>query len=259
MVTGAGSGTPEEDFEFHLTDIMTSSTALGQTMAEQGLTHYGAVVDGSNAAMAAIEGFVEDGVKKGGGEQVFSESVAATDSDFSAVLTKLQSADVDVLYVGLLEGQNANFLRQMQDIGGLDDIVPVSHSGLSENLPKVAGVDAAEGMTIRPAWAPGLDDEKSAAFEKAFQDKYDNLPNVNPAFGYQTAWIIAEAIRSAAAKGDITGEAVRAAIPAASTSDTVKEHGIIADLSIAADGRTTYPGVLAAFNDTGEIEVVAEG
>ena len=72
------------------------------------------------------------------------------------------------------------------------------------------------------------------------------------------AWTIAAAVAASTKPGqDVTPAAVKDALPAASTSDIVKQHGIL-DLALTADGAATSTGVLATFDKDGRIVAVGD-
>jgi ABC-type branched-subunit amino acid transport system substrate-binding protein len=250
FITGAAAGTEDSDFEFHLYDLLDGTVNFVKSQTAKGSTKFATVVDTSNDSMSAIGGLVAKTASENGASVVANETVGGDDSDFSAVLTKLKNADVQAIYLGMLEPQMANFLRQMKDDGSFDGVIGFFIGGLDEHLAEVAGNDAVDGIVnmIVP-WSAGTADATSAAFEKEWTDKYQTAPATYPALGYHVAWIIAAAVEQAAAKGKVTGDSIRAEIPAASTSDMVKEHGLIPDFVINADGHTTYPGSVATYDE----------
>lgn len=255
FLNGAGSGTEEEDFEFHLSDIQTQYEELAPYLVSEGGPRVAAIVATDNPALPVLTDNLESALAGAGGEMVTRESVGADDSAFSSVLTNVRETDPDVVFIATLADQAGNILAQMDQAGGFDDVLKSVQSGVSRVVADVAG-PAAQGVVLRPAWSPGA--PNSEEFVAAYQEAYDGeSPDTNSAFGYHSAWVIATAIRMAVEDGEeITGEAIRSRIPDAADSPEVEENGLIPDLAIPADGAATWPGVLSTFNENGDIEAL---
>lgn len=254
FVTGAGSGSPEEDFEFHLSDIATQYAELAPVLVEEGGPRVAAILGTDNPAFPLLTDNLEAGLDEAGGEMVLRESFEPGTTDFSAALTNVQAADPDVVFVVALADTAGNIIAQMQQVGGFDDVLVTVQSGIDRTVFDIAG-PAAEGVILRPAYSAGT--PGSEEFVDLYQQAYDALPDTNSAFGWDTAWMIATATQMALADGEeITGEALRSRIPAASTSAELDERGVIPDLEIEASGTTFWPGVPSTFNSDGDIVAV---
>lgn len=255
FLNGAGSGTEEEDFEFHLSDIRTQYEELAPYLVSEGGPRVAAIVGTDNPALPVLVDNLESALAGAGGELVARESVEADDSDFSSVLTNVRETNPDVVFISTLADQAGNVLAQLDRAGGFDDVLKSVQSGVSRVVADVAG-PAAQGVVLRPAWSPGA--PNSEEFVAAYQEAYDGAsPDTNSAFGYHSAWVIATAISMAVEDGEeITGEAIRSRIPDAADSPEVEENGLIPDLVIPADGSATWPGVLSTFNENGDIEAL---
>lgn len=256
FLTGAGSGSPEEDFEFHLSDIKTQYDELGPYLVEEGGPRVAAIVGTDNPAFPVLTDNLQAGLQQAGGELVARESVEAGDTDFSSVLTNVRATNPDVVFISTLGDAAGNILAQMEQVGGFEDVLKTVQSGVSRVVADVAG-PAAQGVVLRPAWSPGA--PNSEDFVAAYKERYDGeSPDTNSAFGCHSAWMIATAAKMAIADGvEITGEALRSRLPAASTSTEVEQNGLIPDLAIPAGGKATWPGVLSTFAESGDIEAVA--
>ena len=80
------------------------------------------------------------------------------------------------------------------------------------------------------------------------------MPTAYGALGYQVGWITVAAIIEAAQNQAIDGTTVRDALPGASTSDLVREHGIL-DLELTQDGTAVSRGVMATFAPGGTMVI----
>jgi branched-chain amino acid transport system substrate-binding protein len=111
---------------------------------------------------------------------------------------------------------------------------------------------AAVGPKFALPWAPGL--PSSADFEKAYQAAYSAQPNAYSAIGYETAWLIAVAAKQVSDAGDkIDSGTLKDALPEASTSKDLAEHGVIDGFSLDKTGDPSYPGTVATFTNDGSI------
>jgi ABC-type branched-subunit amino acid transport system substrate-binding protein len=165
-------------------------------------------------------------------------------------MTKLESSGADGVFVSLLSEGSGTVLRQMEQYGGLEKVAKLGTIAWSGQVYEVAQ-EAAIGSIFALPWAPGL--ASSADFEEAYREAYDATPNAYSAIGYQTAWLIAAAAVEAQEGGGVSSEALKDAIPSASESDVVAEHGVIEGFSLDTAGDPTYPGTVATFPYDGSI------
>jgi len=257
FLTGSGSPIENSDgYAFHLADLGTPMVTLGQEAAAQGLKKIVAVVDGDNPAFQTMAKSFEQGMKDAGGSG-FAETITVTaaDTDFTGIMTKLENIGADGVLVSLLSEGSGNVLRQMEQYGGLEKLTKLGTIAWSGQVYEVAQ-EAAVGSLFALPWAPGL--ASSADFEEAYVEAYDATPNAYSAIGYQTAWLIAAAAVEAKGAGGVSSETLKDALPSASESDVVAEHGVIEGFSLDTAGDPTYPGTVATFSDDGSIVAATE-
>ncbi|MCM2450342.1 branched-chain amino acid ABC transporter substrate-binding protein [Agrobacterium vitis] len=84
-----------------------------------------------------------------GVKEVFNDSLTAGEKDFSALVTRLKSANVEVLYFGGYHPEAGLLVRQMKD-AGLKAVV-VAGDGLSNSEYTTVGGDAANGTLFTNA------------------------------------------------------------------------------------------------------------
>lgn len=255
FLSGAGGGTGSENedgFAFHVADVLTPMETLGQYLADTGVENFVAVIDGDNPTFQAMAAGAEKGFQAAGQPGFSSvESVVEADSDFGPLLTKLRAAEPDAVILSVMPAQAGNILRQMSTFGGLEDVIDVGTGAWSTQVFDV-GQEAAVGALFALPWAPGL--PESAKFEEGYAAEYGEAPNAYSGLGYQTAWLIATAVKDIAdSGGEVDSIALRDAIPSASTSDTLAEHGLIDDFSLSAESGPRYPGVLSTFAEDGSM------
>ncbi|MFO1185861.1 MAG: branched-chain amino acid ABC transporter substrate-binding protein [Bauldia sp.] len=109
----------------------------------------------------------EKAFKAKGGKPVLSDSFNKGDTDFSALVTKLKAARVDVVYTGTYHTEAGNLLKQMR----AQDVKATLMAGdalVSEQFWTIAGA-AGEGTLMTFSPDPALD-PKNKDIVKAFTD-----------------------------------------------------------------------------------------
>jgi len=109
-----------------------------------------AIVDDKSAYGQGLANEFEKGLAAAGIKAVFHESITAGDRDYSALVTKLKAAKVDVLYLGGYKTEGGLIVRQMRD-QGLATILMGGDSLVTEEYWAITGA-AGEGtmMTFSP-------------------------------------------------------------------------------------------------------------
>jgi branched-chain amino acid transport system substrate-binding protein len=248
FLSGTGSQMENPDgFAFRFTDLVTTTAASGNYLKEHGLEKVGAIVASDNPSFDTLAQATEAGIDGG---YALKEEISSADTNFAAVLENLRAAKLDAIVLSVLPDQVGNILVQMKQSGGFDRVQTVGTVATSAEAFKIGG-DAAQELVFPQAWAPGLG--KATGFEEAYESKYGETPTAYSGLGYQAGWIVAAAIlASEEGQGTVSGESIRDNLPAASTSEMVKEHGIL-DLTLLADGSAVTNGVLATFAPDGTI------
>ncbi len=95
-----------------------------------GLTTAATVHDGSPYADQLQQVFVEEFEAQCGGETVAQEAVAATDTDFTSVLTSVAAGEPDILYYPIFHPAGTNLTQQAADFPGLEDTVLAAADGM---------------------------------------------------------------------------------------------------------------------------------
>jgi ABC-type branched-subunit amino acid transport system substrate-binding protein len=246
----SGSGTPienKEGYAFHFADLENPTRTMGKYLVEKGIKRPGAIVaaDFPSFPILAEKTLTGEPIK-----YVSVQNVTTKDSDFSAVITNLKKANIDGVVLSVLPSQAGNIIQQLSDSGLLQNVTVIGTISISEQTYAIAGKSAV-GMVFPQQWARGA--PKSAAFEAAYLKEYGAKPSSLGGVGYQVGWIVAAAIADVAKSGKaVTGETVKAEIPAASISDVVNKYGVL-DLALDAKGDPTSMGALATFTPDGEI------
>ncbi len=134
--------------------------------------------------------------------------------DYSAELAQVRAARPDALYIFLPGGMGINFVKQFVGTG-LSSEVPLIVPGFGDDQDIIRPVgDAMLGLFDTAHWALDFDNAANRKFVAAFEQEYKRLPSVFAAQGWDTAMLIAAAVRDT--KGRVEDvEAVRKALKAA--------------------------------------------
>ncbi|WP_010139766.1 ABC transporter substrate-binding protein [Oceanicola sp. S124] len=134
--------------------------------------------------------------------------------DYSAELAQIAALQPSAVYAFLPGGMGVNFVKQY-DQAGLKSI-PLMTAFTVDETTLPAEQDAAVGMLSGTNWSPSLDVPASLAFVEAFEAKYDYVPALYAAGGYDSMMLIDSAVK---AVGNVTDmDALRAALEAADFS-----------------------------------------
>ncbi len=144
------------------------------------------------------------------------------DKDFKAQLTAIKATSPDAVFVPGYYTDVALICIQAKQLGLT---VPLfgGDGWESEDLVKI-GQEAVEGNYFSTHYHPDVSSPKSAAFVEAYKKRWKNsdgtpkLPDAMAALGYDSAMILAEAIRQA---GSTEGPKVRDALAATKNFDAV--------------------------------------
>ena len=159
---------------------------------------------GNDYSVGLMENFEKE-FKAQGGSVVAKESYGTGDKDFNAQLTKIKAANPDVVYLPDYYGTVALIAKQLRAQGINTPIVGADGwDGLTEN----AGDEVLNGYYSNHY----AEDSTSPAVKKfvsAFQKKYNKAPNSFAALGYDSVYMLKDAMLKAGTTKD--SEKIRAA------------------------------------------------
>ncbi|MDB5819464.1 MAG: Extracellular ligand-binding receptor [Rhizobacter sp.] len=122
-------------------------------------------------------------------------------TDFSTLATRVKTAAPDLVCIAMsAPEQGGNLLRTLKEVGvpGRRCVLPGS---VSPSLVQVAG-PAAEGVFTLDIWAPSMKNEANTRFVTAFTAKYKEAPNKVDYLGFESMWILGQAMRKAGTNTD---------------------------------------------------------
>lgn len=151
-----------------------------------------------------------------GGRVIAQESYNTGDKDFNAQITKIKNVNADVIYLPDYYGTVALIAKQLRAQGIDKPIVGADGwDGLTEN----AGEEVLNGYYSNH-YATDSDSEAVQRFVAAFEEKFGKKPNSFAALGYDSVYLLKDAILNA---GTTETAAVRDALEATS-GDYVTGH-----------------------------------
>lgn len=149
---------------------------------------------------------IEDGV-----EILADEGILATDTDFTALSTKIVDADPECLFVTTPPEQAANIILQAKQAGLRPETIVAGDTGLGSAQFINAAGSAGEG-TLFPAIFVANYSDATKGFAERYEAKYGMPPDHWAATGYSMMQVIAAAISGI--EGDVNREALRQALTA---------------------------------------------
>jgi branched-chain amino acid transport system substrate-binding protein len=131
-------------------------------------------------------------------------------TDFGPEMSQIRAANPDAVFQFHPGGLGITFIKQYVQ-AGLENIpMFVGGSGLDRRILTAIG-PAAEGVNITSQWNSDFDNPASRAFVSAFKAKYNRIPDSYASQGYDTARLLASALK--AVHGDLSDtEAFRQAL-----------------------------------------------
>lgn len=201
---------------------------------------------------AAIYGSTSDDYAKGlakyfkeafeakGGTIVAQEGYVNGDKDFKATLTKLKAANPEFIYVPGYYTEVSILVKQARDLG-ITAPMGGGDGWDSPDMVKVAGAAALNNTFFTNHYS--VEDPKPAIanFVKAYQAKYNKTPDSFAALGYDAAYLIAEALKTAG-----VADPVKVAEAIANTKDFA---GITGTMSFDAKHNPLKSIVVIEFKD----------
>jgi branched-chain amino acid transport system substrate-binding protein len=186
-----------------------------------------------------------------GGQIVAAEAYNSGDKDFNAQLTKIKSAGPDVIFLPDYYNTVSLIAKQVRAQGMM---VPLLGADGWDEITNNAGDEALNGFYSNH-YSPDSDDPAVKKFVAAYKAKYGQDPNALAALGYDTAYLVAEAIKNAGTASD--SQKIRDAMAALDmqlVTGRIKfnekrnpvKSAVIVEVVKAADGKLTtkYAGTV---------------
>jgi branched-chain amino acid transport system substrate-binding protein len=202
-ITNAG------DFIFRacFTDAFQGAVG-GRFVADELGTKKAAVLydNGNDYSVGLKDGFIA-AFERQGGAVVANESYTGTDVDFNAQITKIKVANPDIVYLPDYYNKVALIAKQLR-AQGIN--TPIAGGDGWDGLTENAGDEVLNGYYSNH-YAADSTDVKVQNFVKAFQAKFGSVPNSFAALGYDSMYLVRDAMLAA---GSFDSTAVKDALAA---------------------------------------------
>ncbi len=146
-----------------------------------------------------------------GGTVVLDETYQTGNTDFRAILTKINEQKPDLVFLAGTMNETAALLRQAKELGVKTTFLGIS-TLYDPKFLKLAG-DAANGVLFSsPMFDPASQTPEMTNFVSAYHTKYGQAPDILAGYGYDTVNIAALAIDQAAKNGGATPDNIKTAL-----------------------------------------------
>jgi branched-chain amino acid transport system substrate-binding protein len=183
--------------------------------------------------------YFEDGFTALGGQIVTEQNYSGGDKDFNAQLTAIKALNPDGIFVPGYYTEVGLIALQARQLG-INQPLFGGDGWMSFNLVPIGGA-ALEGDYFSTHFTPDQDSPVVQDFVKKYQQKYNGLPDCMAALGYDSAMILADAIKRA---GTTDPTKIRDAIAA-----TKNYPGVTGNISIDADRNASKPAVIVTIKN----------
>jgi branched-chain amino acid transport system substrate-binding protein len=186
----------------------------------------------------------------GGGQIVAEQKYTGGDKDFSAQLTAIKSQNPDAIIVPGYYTDAGLIVRQARQLGIK---VPLfgGDGWEAPELLEIAGAEALQGTYYSTHFSSESTEPLAQQFVAAYKAKYNETPDAMAALGYDSAMVLADAIRRA---NSTEGPKLRDALAAtsnfpgatgATSLDAKRDASKPAVIITAKDGRFQYVETIA--------------
>jgi branched-chain amino acid transport system substrate-binding protein len=181
----------------------------------------------------------EDGFIARGGKIIAEQSYSSGDKDFSAQLTAIKAANPDGIFVPGYYTEVGLIVPQAKQLG-LNVPLFGGDGWMSFQLIPLGGT-ALEGDYFSTHFTPDQNTPAVQNFVRKYRQKYNDLPDCMGALGYDSAMILADAIKRA---GSADPQKIRDAI--AATKDF---PGVTGNITIDAERNASKSAVIVTIKD----------
>jgi len=126
-------------------------------------------------------------------------------SDFSVELARLRQLQPEAVFEFMPGGAGINFAKQFANSGLSKSMRMITPLYSMDDRMLAASGDASEGFYLSTQWSADIDNAANRAFVSAFEKEYGRRPTVYAATSYDTARLMAVALK--AVNGDVVGKA----------------------------------------------------
>ncbi len=164
--------------------------------AELGVGNAAVLIDNSSDYAKGLAQFFKENFVKEGGAVTAEESYLQKDTDFKATLTKIKATNPDFLYVPGYYQEVGLIVKQARELG-MNMPIAGGDGWDSAKMPEIAGAAALNNTYFSSLYSPEDSSEINKNFVAAYEKAYGQKPDVFAALSYDSALLVAEAIKNA--------------------------------------------------------------
>jgi branched-chain amino acid transport system substrate-binding protein len=165
-----------------------------------------------NEAYLVYSKIFKSGVTAAGTKIAGEDTILQTESNFSALATKIVASGADCVYVSTPPEVGANLVVQARQAGLASNAVIVGNQNMASDKYVKTGGRAVEGTYLIAEFSPYSDQPAVKNFVRKYTARYGQPPDAWAAVGYSMMRVMAQAIKDAGPNP--TRESVRAALAA---------------------------------------------
>ena len=199
----------------------------------------GVLVDVKQDYSTGLAGFIKDAFTAKGGTIVAEKSYSSGDKDFKAQLTAIKAAHPDVIFVPGYYTEVSEIARQARQLGIKAPLM--GGDGWDSDRLVANGGTALEGDYFTDHFTSEDQAPMIQEFVKKYKAKYGNPPDAMAALGYDSAMLLADALKRA---GTPDADKLRAAI-----ADTKDFQGVTGKITIDPNRNASKSAVMIEIKD----------
>ena len=165
-------------------------------------------VDNSSDYSKSLAKVFREKFEAAGGKVVMEEAFLQKDQDFKATLTKLKTANADVMFVPAYYEEVGKIVKQAREMG-ISSAILGTDGWDDAKVVDIAGADALNNTFFSTHYSEK--DAEVQGFIEAYKKKFNRAPNVFAALGYDAGKMLVDALKRAGS-GDT--EKIREALEA---------------------------------------------
>jgi branched-chain amino acid transport system substrate-binding protein len=159
--------------------------------------------DDSPVFLDLRERFLRDVFPQVGIQVVTEEVIKVRTTDFTAIASKITSANPDAVGIFTAGAPNCTAVKQLRQAGYRGQIW--GQYGMAGGVIANCGPEA-EGVLFLQPFHPDLPFDSTKRFVQLFQNRYNKAPTVFHALGYDGMWMVARAVKAA---GCVSAECIQ--------------------------------------------------
>jgi branched-chain amino acid transport system substrate-binding protein len=183
-----------------------------------------------------------------GGKVLTTQSVDPKDVDFGPIVARIKRDNPDAVYFGGVMPQLALLAKQMRE-QGVSARYFVPDGAYTPDFVSQGG-SATEGTYVSFDAPPYDSTESLKKFAANFKAKFGSEAGPYSAYGYQQAWVMAEALKRSAAANALTRGGVMEALRKTDLKD-----GVLGDLKFDSKGDIQDAGIFIYLVKGGKFEI----